>query len=66
MAAPSGQGQLQLKPSARKHFQQEVVVPGATPAFHGDTSFARMLFEQRERESIQPGVILTQPRFPDP
>ena len=40
------QGQLQLSRNSRKDFQQEVVVPAADAAFHGDAVLAGMLLQQ--------------------
>ncbi len=37
------QGQRQLTPHSRKHFEHEVVVPAARATFHDNTVFARML-----------------------
>ena len=41
------QGQLPLKRYPRNDFQQEVIVPTATAAFHHNAVFARMLLQQR-------------------
>ena len=41
------QGQLQLRCCSGKHFQQEVVVPTATAAFHYDAVAAGMLLQER-------------------
>ena len=39
---------------------EELVVPAATAAFHGEAVFAEVLFEQGEREAIQPGDVRAQ------
>jgi hypothetical protein len=46
LTSPSLQGQRPLTPLSCKHFEQEVFVPAATTAFHGQAVFAGMLFEE--------------------
>jgi hypothetical protein len=52
------QGQLQLSPASRKHFQQEGVVPAADTALHGDAVLAGMLLQERQCQTVEPGEIL--------
>src|SRR5262245_17088228 len=64
--SPSSQGQRSLSRCSGKYFQQELVTPTTTAAFHDDAFFTRMLFQQRQRQSIEPGTILPQLLVPNP
>ena len=55
-----GQGQRPLSLYSRKDFQQDVVVPAASAAVHGDTFLVGLLLEQRKRMSIQPRQVLAE------
>ena len=59
------QGQRSLNCCPSKDFQQEVVAPTATAAFHGHTVAARMLLQQRQCEASQPCKVLTHVLIPD-
>ena len=59
------QGQLPLTCCSGKDFQQERFAPTAAAPFHGDTVLAGMLFEQRQREAIEPGKVLPYVRIPN-
>ena len=54
------QGQRPLSLYSRKDFQQDVVVPAASAAVHGDTFLVGLLLEQRKRMSIQPRQVLAE------
>src|SRR5512135_3876698 len=53
------QGQRSLKRCSGQDFQQEVVAPTATAAFHGEAFAAGMLLQQRQAEAVEPRKILT-------
>ena len=52
------QGQRSLSFFSGKDLQQEVIVPAAAAAFHGEAVTGGMLFEQRECEAIEPSEVL--------
>ena len=52
------QGQRTLSCFGTKDLHQEVIVPAAHAAFHGETFFARMLLEQRQSEPSEPRQVL--------
>src|SRR5438093_9042258 len=61
------QGQLQLNRCAGNDFQQEVFAPAATaPLHYRALLLIWMLFQQRQREPIQPREVLThvRPSYP--
>ena len=63
-----GPGPAATKTLPGKDFQQEVFVPAATAAFHGDAVVAGMLLQERQREAVEPGEVLPQmfhPRIRD-
>jgi hypothetical protein len=45
-------GQRSLSPFPDQDLHQEVVVPAAAAAFHGEAALARVLFQQRQREAV--------------
>jgi hypothetical protein len=56
----NGQGQRTLTTLSGHDLQQEVVAPAATAALHGLAHLRRMLFEERQREPVQPREVLAE------
>ena len=54
------QGQRTLSCLSGAGMDEEFVAPAAGAAFHGQAVFAWVLFEQRQREAVQPGEVLPQ------
>ena len=55
----TNQGQRQLNVCPDKDFEHELGLPSASASFHDAASFAGMLLEQRERETVEPGEVFT-------
>ena len=57
---PAIQGGLVLTRCSSKDFEHVFIIPTTGAAFHGHAVFVRMLLQQRQREAIQPGEVLTE------
>ena len=52
------QGQRSLSRLSCEDLYEDIVIPTTTAAVHGDAFAVAVLFEQREREAVQPGKVL--------